>query len=335
MTVLIPEDVEVTLKKIADRMIREVALCHTIGVDGKGGVILFLFHYAKFANAPYYQQQAEELIESVGEAIDTRSNGTYGSGVAGFATVLLFLLKEDLMHQELDDYLTDVDKLLDYCIDVHTGAYLDSLAGVTGMARYFIERVGQAADHSAEGYRFSRKVLNDIVDILVCPYNSYDEILHAMDILTVMAAVDRENKQVRDYLVYAIDKLETMRQEDNYFLQHTPGFNYARFSLAFQKVYELLKNPEYATMSTGLLKKEVQYSGELAGITLADLLLYNRIACRRNDIDMKQNCLLALSRYDDEAAPLGLINGYAAIGMFLLYNTGAITDAWLQLIPVV
>lgn len=316
-------------------MIREVALCNTIGVDGKAGVILFLFHYAKFVNDPYYQQQAEELIESVGEAIDTRSNGTYGSGVAGFATVLLFLLKEDLMQQELDDYLTDLDELLDYCIDVHTGPYLGSLAGVTGMARYFIERIGQAEDHSTESYQFSRKVLNDIIDMLVCPYNSYDEILQAMDILTVMATADRENKQVRDYLVYAIDKLETMQQEDNYFLQHTPGFNYARFSVAFQKVYELLKNPEYATMATGLLKKEIKYSGELAGSALADLLLYNTIACRRNHSEMKHNCLAALSRFHDEAAPLGLINGYAAIGMSLLYNTGVISDAWLQLIPVV
>jgi hypothetical protein len=331
----------IILKSLADLVISKVSSCKSIGVNGKAGVILFLFHYARYSNDPYYQQQVKTLLETVADSIDLNSPGTYGSGVAGFSCVLLFLAKENLVTLDVEEYFPDIDKLLGFFVDTNSYVYLNSLAGTTGIGRHFAERIKQANDPSTPSYLFNKKILDNIIDLLVCPYDCYADILHAVDILSMAGEVTAEGTQIKDYLAYAADRLDTMRCEDVYFLKYRTGFNYARFSLAFSRAASLLKLPRYAALANDLLEKDIGYNAilknegtALTDITMADVILYNTIACQRNDRDVKDYCLSVLST-NTAPLPPGLINGYAAMGMSLMYNIGVISDAWLQLIPVV
>lgn len=130
------------LRRIARFLMLQGSFVNNIGLlNGKMGIAIFFFHYAKTTKNKLFEKFGGELIDEIYEQIHKKSPIEFDNGLAGIAWGIKYMLDKqfvagdvDLILEELDTRIQewDVRKIKDYSLE----------KGLKGLAYYVISRYG-------------------------------------------------------------------------------------------------------------------------------------------------------------------------------------------------
>lgn len=101
------------LQKIANILMLNVHNIdsHSI-LEGKMGIILFFYNYARYSENDIYTEIADELLDSVFESINKLTDISFDQGAIGAAWGVRYLIKNKFVEGDPKDILSDVEDLL-------------------------------------------------------------------------------------------------------------------------------------------------------------------------------------------------------------------------------
>ena len=203
----------------------------------------------------------------------------------------------------------------------------------------------------------NKEHLNSIIDTLHIPYNTFFDILSIIHLLSDAYPLKVNQAKVEAYLNYAIDKLETMVYEDVHFGVYPKTFNPLNAALTLIQASEKTGNKDYTDIAFHFLNMyeagfrsylENDFDGLSSG-TLKWSLLYKYLGVKlkiNKYIQLSEHWLktaliedtksLAGFRVENQhnLPAMGILGGYAGIGLTLLTLIDKCPMEWLNLIPV-
>lgn len=353
-------EVENRLHRIANVLLLNASFINNIGLlNGKMGIAIFFYQYSKFSGNKIFSGYAGELIDEIYEEILQNSPVDYADGLAGLGPGIGYLVNKGFIEADIDEVLADLDKQLQHHTFHHAPLMLDVYFGITGIGNYFVSRLNNHSDAPETEIRaLNKECLNKITGMLNLPYNSYKDILSVINLLSGAYPVMTDQPKVKMYLDYAIDKLETMVCEDVHFGVYPRTFNplsvavsliqaseksgnqcYIKRALHFLERYEdtfrqYLDN-DFQNLSSGSLKWSLLY--KYLGVKLKDNKYLQLSGEWLNLALVEDKESLAGFRVGNlnNTSAMGIIDGYAGVGLALLTLIEKCSMDWLNLIPVV
>ena len=130
------------LEKIAEKLIINGSLVEQPGLFyGKTGIAVFFFHYAQHTGNELFLDYAMDLIENTQKQTSNIFFTRYDIGLAGIGACFEYLLQNDFLDVDDDDFFDDFD--IRICSAAMNEPYynLNLKDGLTGMGQYFIYRL--------------------------------------------------------------------------------------------------------------------------------------------------------------------------------------------------
>lgn len=220
-------EIEKQISSIANYILKNISKVSDIGLyNGKAGLILFLFSYARFSGNLHYHQTALNIIDEISDQITTESAAGYVAGVAGVGSLIELLIFKGFVKTDSNETLSDIDELLHYHLISNPRPVIEMNEGITGLGKYFMWRLANPLnDYHHPRERANTQILSEIINLLDASYDTYDELLSVIDLLSCSYPYIDNKKQIQYYINYAADKLETMIYEDNHFSAFPVSFD--------------------------------------------------------------------------------------------------------------
>lgn len=129
------------LKRVADRYMLHGLPVHDIGLmEGKAGMSLFFFLYARQTGNGWYEAYAGELLDDVFNRLSNRVPVTFADGLCGVGWSIEFLKAQGFVEGDTDEILFDVDcKIMERDSRRMNDFALES--GLEGIAAYVRSRL--------------------------------------------------------------------------------------------------------------------------------------------------------------------------------------------------
>lgn len=101
---------EILLKQIADHQLFYGSFCKSPGLgNGKMGVVLFLFLYARAVKNSLYEDFGGEMLEEILETLSEHLPICFSHGLCGIAWAIAYLFREGFIEGDCADVLKDMD----------------------------------------------------------------------------------------------------------------------------------------------------------------------------------------------------------------------------------
>ena len=130
------------IDEIADLLIH--TQIQDIGLyNGKAGISLFLFYYARFKNSIAIHQHASDLLDDLFNQIEATPQPPFSlcSGIAGVGWMVDHLCRKEFIEGNPDDMLSGIDEYLyKVALDELNHLRFDFMHGAMGIAFYFVKR---------------------------------------------------------------------------------------------------------------------------------------------------------------------------------------------------
>lgn len=106
-------NMDVLIEKMANLIIANLHNTSALGLfNGKMGVTLFLYRYAKFSGKALYEKFADDLIDEIYDEINKSMSPDLSGGLSGIGVGLTYLLQEKYLEGDMDEILSEIDELL-------------------------------------------------------------------------------------------------------------------------------------------------------------------------------------------------------------------------------
>lgn len=123
------------LQKIANTLLLYSYHIDPVGLfNGKMGIALYLYRYARYADCKYYSEFADELLDKVLDSIN-HSSPDFESGISGIGWCLNYLMKNEYVEGDPNDVLLNVDKR------VFSQLSCNPITSMLGQGIYLLERL--------------------------------------------------------------------------------------------------------------------------------------------------------------------------------------------------
>lgn len=123
------------LQKIANTLLLYSYHIDSIGLfNGKMGIALYLYRYARYADCKYYSEFADELLDKVLDSIN-HSSPDFESGISGVGWCINYLMKNEYVEGDPNDVLLNVDKR------VFSQLSCNPITSMLGQGIYLLERL--------------------------------------------------------------------------------------------------------------------------------------------------------------------------------------------------
>lgn len=104
------ESQDYVLKRIANHLMLNSSFLSEIGLyEGKMGIVVFFFHYARYTGNPLYSDFAEELLNEIYAEISVYTPITFAGGLCGIGWGVLHLLENKFVEGSPDEILREID----------------------------------------------------------------------------------------------------------------------------------------------------------------------------------------------------------------------------------
>jgi len=101
------------LQRIANVLLLNASFLDNPGLlNGKMGIAIFFYHYAKFTGNKIYEDYAGELIDEIYEEISTSTPVNFENGLTGIGWGIEYLVKNGFVKADTDDALSEIDKFV-------------------------------------------------------------------------------------------------------------------------------------------------------------------------------------------------------------------------------
>jgi hypothetical protein len=136
-----PKDaIEKRLQEIADTLQTLIRQGNKNGLSqGKMGIVIFLFHYARYTDNISYEDTAYTLIEDLQASLSNLSSLNYADGLTGMGVGIEYLVQQQFLDADTDEVLEDLDVILNRQLRERK-LYL-SLQMVIDIRKYFYMRL--------------------------------------------------------------------------------------------------------------------------------------------------------------------------------------------------
>jgi hypothetical protein len=328
------------LRQLSDTLIINASFLDNVGlVNGKTGVALFFFHLAQATGIDVYEEYAGDLIDQVCESLHQDMPARYADGLAGIGAGIAYMIRQRFVDADADDALEEIDSAVRHHILYHLPATPEMGAGIAGLGKYCTERLASRADVTAE----VGACLLRVVEALSCPYSTYRELLSAIHFLSGALPLGVAPEKTAACLSRAVDKLEAMVREDVH-LGKFPGAGFNPLAAAATLLHAADKTGVgvYAEKAQQYLQRyEQPFRPHLSKAKQAASLkwscLYQHLGQKlgRDDFFRQAEEWLsyALTAEFEPHACMGLVDGYAGAGMYLLLLSGRCSGEWLDIVP--
>ena len=310
-------------------------------LTGKTGIALFFFHLARGTGNNVYEDYAAELIDRILESLHQVKTVTYANGLAGFGAGISYLIKQQFIEGDADKVLKGIDNI----IQRHTPYYLNATSetgdGKIGLGKYYTERLTNKTGLTVTG--LNQTHLSSIIQALSCPYTTYRELFSVIHFLPDVMSSGVEPEKTEAYLNYAVDKMETKVYEDAYFgFYPAGGFNPLYAATLLCRASAKTGKEMYSDKAQQYLYRyepgfRVQLNSDLQVNRLKWSFLYRYLGQRfqNNELLQLSDKWLAdsLTKEFDGNTFMGLLEGCAGAGMYLLSLNNLCSDEWLDIVP--
>lgn len=340
------------LKNIADILSLNVGKLNNVGLlNGKTGIVVFFYHYARYTGNNAYEEYAGKLIDEICEEIHKHSQVNYADGLAGFGTGIEYLARNRFISGETDEVLAELDNYIRNCAN-HQIHHIDSCYGFTGVGHYFVGRLNNPFNANEKDVVNSNKnYLQYIINVLDNSYETYNNVLSVIHFLSNVYPLGINQSKVNAYLNYAIDKLETLVCEDIHFKIYPIIFNPLIVAVTLTEAFEKTGNVLYRdralyylnTYEDGFRRRLNDLDNTGCGALKLSLLYRyfgvqydNSIYLQLSDELLNKALLEGNQTFainPQQELSLGLFTGYAGAGMAFLTIANNISWDWINLIP--
>lgn len=133
--------IDETLRKIADYQMLHASFNPDIGLlNGRMGIILFFFHYARHTGYSIYEDFASSLLDDLCDDISIDTPINFADGLCGIAWGITYLCKQGFIDNEPYEILSDIDnRIMERDILRITDNSFEF--GFEGLALYISERL--------------------------------------------------------------------------------------------------------------------------------------------------------------------------------------------------
>lgn len=148
------------LKRIADYQLLNGSFCTDLGIfNGKTGIALFFFYYARYTRISWYEDFAGELLDEIVNELSVDTPISFSNGLCGIGWGIEYLRWQKFVEGNTDEILVDLDRIimerdvrriLDYSFE--TGLY--------GIVSYVMSRL--AAQRNNSCVPFDQKYLIEL-----------------------------------------------------------------------------------------------------------------------------------------------------------------------------
>lgn len=110
MPLTIKESLNSRLHRIANVLLLNASFTNNLGLlNGKMGVAIFFFHYARYTGNKVYEQYAGELIDEIYEDIDLTTPVDFANGLTGIGWGIEYIVQNRFVEADTDEALEEID----------------------------------------------------------------------------------------------------------------------------------------------------------------------------------------------------------------------------------
>ena len=129
------------LQRIANILLLNASFIDNPGLlNGKMGIAIFFYHFAKYTKNKIYENYAGELIDEIYEDINTSTPVNFENGLTGIGWGIEYLAGNNFVHADTDEALVEVDNSV-YRNSLYRPFLLDSGNDIFGYGLYYLIRL--------------------------------------------------------------------------------------------------------------------------------------------------------------------------------------------------
>lgn len=134
-------ETEQDLRQIAGMLLLNGTLTVCPGLaQGKTGIAVFFFHYARYTGNPLFTDYALDLLGEMQNQIHAYSPADYEKGIAGIGVGIDYLIRHGFLDAE-EDLFEDFDQRMVRAVRYDPWPDFSLYDGLTGYGRYWISRL--------------------------------------------------------------------------------------------------------------------------------------------------------------------------------------------------
>lgn len=105
------EKIDARLHRIANFLLLNSSFIDNIGLlNGKMGIAIFFFEYARYSKYDLYDNYAGELIDEISVEVNTNSPVDFANGLMGFGWGIEYLVQNGFVEANSDEVLAEIDQ---------------------------------------------------------------------------------------------------------------------------------------------------------------------------------------------------------------------------------
>jgi hypothetical protein len=139
--------VDSRLQRIANILLLNASFTDNIGLlNGKTGIAIFFYHYARYTGIKIFEDYAGELIDEIYEEINTNTPVNFADGLPGIGWGIEYLIKNGFVEADSDEALADIDSAI-YRIRLNIPILINEQDDFFSYGHYYLSRlVGHKID---------------------------------------------------------------------------------------------------------------------------------------------------------------------------------------------
>ncbi len=140
-SLLLKNKVDSRLQRIANVLLLNASFIDNLGlINGKMGIIIFFYHYARYTGSKIFEDYAGELIDEIYEEINTNTPVDFANGLTGIGWGIEYLVKNRFLEADTDEALAEIDNAV-YKHRLSSPVLLNSGDDLFGYGFYQIARL--------------------------------------------------------------------------------------------------------------------------------------------------------------------------------------------------
>ena len=101
---------EILLKRIANHQMLHGSFCSDLGIqNGKMGIVLFFYHYARYVKNTLYENFAGEMLDEVILDLHNDLSICFSNGLCGIGWGIEYLIRRGFIAGDSDEILEEID----------------------------------------------------------------------------------------------------------------------------------------------------------------------------------------------------------------------------------
>lgn len=140
------ESLKLRLQRIANVLLLNASFTDNLGLlNGKMGIAVFFFHYAKYIGNKTYEVYAGELVDEIYEEINLATPVDFANGLTGIGWGIEYLVQNGFVETDTDEALEEIDNRLHQHM-FNSPILLESEEDIFGYGLYYLARLKNRKD---------------------------------------------------------------------------------------------------------------------------------------------------------------------------------------------